>query len=218
MEILVPRGTSLEVQGRDTRSVRIVGMRAPVQVSTVEASIDVSDVQADVDLSTVDGAIHLSGVRGNVHAESVDGEVAVEKAEGDLDVHSVDERVTVRESSGRLTAESVDGDLELDQIQVDRLSARTVDGDVHFSGPLRSDGRYDLASHDGDVVATLEEPVSARVHVSTFEGDFTTDFPVTLRGVVGGGHGRTMDFTIGKGEATLGLETFDGDVELRRAR
>ena len=54
----------------------------------------------------------------------------------------------------------------------------------------------------------------ATVSVANYEGDFETEFPVTLRGA----RGHRLDFVLGNGSATLVLESFEGDVKLLRRR
>jgi hypothetical protein len=56
--------------------------------------------------------------------------------------------------------------------------------------------------------------VSATVSVATFSGGFESDFPVTLREVLGGG--RNFQFTLGDGAARIELESFAGQIRLRQ--
>jgi DUF4097 and DUF4098 domain-containing protein YvlB len=106
----------------------------------------------------------------------------------------------------------VDGRITLDGVRSDDVRAATVDGDIDFAGEVRPGGRYALTSHDGNVTVTAPA-IDADVSVSTYDGDFVSDFPVTLARV---SERRRMGFTLGKGGARLELESFDGTVALRK--
>jgi hypothetical protein len=79
-----------------------------------------------------------------------------------------------------------------------------------MTGEVRGDGRYHLSSHDGDVTLTAPS-LDATITISTFEGEFTSDFPVTVNAT-----GRKLTFTLGAGRARVELESFDGEVALLR--
>ena len=88
-----------------------------------------------------------------------------------------------------------------------------MNGDVGYDGPIRNGGRYTLSSHNGDVTLAMPESSSATVSVSTFNGEFESEFPVTLREAR---KGKRFSFTIGGGSAQVSLESFQGTVQLVR--
>jgi hypothetical protein len=51
------------------------------------------------------------------------------------------------------------------------------------------------------------------VSVATFNGDFTSEFPVTLTETR---KGKRFSFTLGTGSAQMTLESFQGTIELVR--
>ena len=55
--------------------------------------------------------------------------------------------------------------------------------------------------------------VDATVTVSTFDGEFMPEIPITLERFRGGNE---MTFTLGRGGARLTLNAFDGDIVLRQ--
>jgi len=59
----------------------------------------------------------------------------------------------------------------------------------------------------------LQEGANARVRVSTFDGDFESDFPVVIERFTGG---REFNFAIGEPRASIVIEVFDGEIRLRR--
>ena len=126
---------------------------------------------------------------------------------------SVNADVEVSASSGEVNAESVNGDVTLDVVDATSVTATSLNGDVAYNGPIKSSGRYALSTHNGDITVTVAEGTSASVSVSTFNGEFTSAFPVTLTETR---KGKRFNFTIGGGSAQVTLESFQGTIELVR--
>ncbi len=183
-----------------------------LDLSAHSGSVTVSGSRGRIDVSSVEGDITVRGGSGQIALETVEGAVSVEDANGFMRLSSVDGDITVRNSAGSLEVSTVDGRIMLDGIRSDNVRASTVDGDIDLAGEIRPGGRYTLTSHDGNVTVTAEA-IEADVSVSTYDGEFVTDFPVTLTRV---SDRRRMNFTLGKGGARLELESFDGTVALRK--
>ncbi len=185
-----------------------------IELSGVETEMTVTGTTGNISVATSEGAIVIRGGDGFVYARTSDGNIRVENARGRIEVSSSSGDVWVRDASGEVTAETVDGDVSLVNVDSRQVTARTVDGAITFSGPVHARGRYRLSTHDGDVTVTIPEGTNATVSVANYEGDFETQFPVTLRGA----RGHRVDFILGDGSATLVLESFEGDVRLLRRR
>ena len=78
---------------------------------------------------------------------------------------------------------------------------------------MRADGRYRLATHNGDIAFEPQVPLNAVITVATFNGDFESAFPVTIKETR---RGKRFTFTVGTGGATVELETFEGTIRLGR--
>jgi Putative adhesin len=190
-ELTVPADMALEIFAQEGE-VRVTGSRAALEIQSIEGSITVEGGRGSVRLNSVEGDLIVRGASGRLDLETVDGDVSASDLEGDLEVTTVD------------------GDILLQGMRAASVEASTVDGDITMAGEIKAEGRYRLSSHEGDV--TLTAPVlDATVSVSTFEGDFTSDFPVTVNTA-----GRKMSFTLGNGRARIELESFDGEVALRK--
>jgi DUF4097 and DUF4098 domain-containing protein YvlB len=94
------------------------------------------------------------------------------------------------------------------------VSASSVNGSVHAS-MLHYHPSEDMrfGTVNGSVVVELPDDVNADVELSTVNGRFTTDFPVTLSGRIDPRHLRA---TLGKGGPRITLRTVNGNVELRK--
>ena len=184
-----------------------------LDLSGVYADVNVAGARGPVNVETVQGSVHVTGGQGLVSLRSVEGEVTLSGASGRIDVHSVNDDVSVTDSKGEIVAESVNGEIVLQRVDASSLEATTVNGDVGYDGPIRSGGRYELSSHNGDVTIAMTPQTSATISVSTFNGEFESAFPVTLRETR---KGRRFSFTIGGGSAQVSLESFQGTVRLVR--
>jgi DUF4097 and DUF4098 domain-containing protein YvlB len=185
----------------------------PLDLSGVNTEMTVVGTRAAISAETVQGDVSAKGGEGLVSLRSVQGSVSLTGAKGRLEVHSVNADVEVSASAGEVTAETVNGDVILDGVEATSVTATSLNGDVAYNGPLRNNGRYALSTHNGDVTVTVAEGTSASVSVSTFNGEFASEFPVTLTETR---KGKRFSFTIGGGGAQVTLESFQGTIELVR--
>jgi len=131
----------------------------------------------------------------NLGAWSVNGEVSVDGATGEVEAGSV---------NGSVDATSTGGPVQ----------ASSVNGSVHARmGRVPGDQDLDFSSVNGSVIAEFGEDIDANVELSTVNGRFQTDWPVTITGRVDPRHLRA---TLGKGGRRVRLSTVNGNVELRK--
>ena len=209
-------------------SVRTTGRRGPPLSTDIELTVpawmalDISGVYTDISIAGARGPISAETVQGDVSAEggdglvsvkSVQGGVSVTGAKGRIEANSVNADVEVRRSSGEISTETVNGSIDLVGTDATTLTATSVNGDLNYDGPLHSGGRYALSTHNGDITLVVAEAASAAVSVSTFNGEFESDFPVTLTETR---KGKRFNFTIGSGSAQVTLESFQGTISLVR--
>jgi len=100
-------------------------------------------------------------------------------------------------------------------VESSSVRAETLDGNLTFTGNLARGGSYAFSVHDGDADITVPATAGALVRVATFDGEFTSDFRVTLQRYGGGGK---FEFTLGDGSAQVDIAVFDGDIRLLRRR
>lgn len=196
MELLLPSWVAVEVQGREA-DVTVSGMKADVGVRVVEGDIRATDVAGVIALSTVDGEIEVADATGKISARSRGDDVTVRRAQGELMVHSGS------------------GDIHLEEIRAASVTAETLDGDLLYQGIMARAGTYAFSVHDGDAEIVVPADSGIQARVATFDGEFTSDFPVTLQGY--GGDGR-FEFTLGDGGARLEIQVFDGEIRLLSTR
>jgi hypothetical protein len=142
----------------------------------------------------------------------VDFDVAVPKGVK-LGVWSVNGGVSVDGVTDEVRAGTVNG--SVDAVSAGGpVQANTVNGSVHATMG-RFDGDQDLrfSSVNGSVVAEFAGDVDADIDLTTVNGRFQTDWPVTISGRIDPRHLRA---TLGKGGRRIRLSTVNGNVELRK--
>lgn len=178
-----------------------------------ESDISVEGAQNGVRVETMEGDIVITACAGDISLHSVEGDVTVERSSGRLEANGTDGEVVVLGFDGEIYAQSIDGDIRLADVASATVEAKTVDGDVFYTGSVRDNGRYKLTTHDGDVVVSIPSGANATIYVATFEGEFEAEFPIQLQGAQGS---RKFSFVLGDGSARLELNSFDGDIQLQR--
>lgn len=193
-QLTIPKSVALDVWGIYT-DVSVDGLGNGIRVETLEGDVSVRNSQGEMTLRSVEGSITIRNSRGRIEA------------------NTVEEDIVLINVGGIVYVESIDGDIRLEDLDSDDVEAKTVDGDIEFSGSIMDSGRYRLTTHDGDVVVAIPSGVNATVSVATFDGEFETSFPVKISKAEAG---RRFSFTIGDGSARIELHAFDGDIQLVR--
>lgn len=180
----------------------------------IETSITARGIGGDIAAETVEGNIEVVGGNGIISLHSQEGVVRLEGARGQVRIQAGDGDVTVRRFVGELTVQAIESEVLLQGVEARLVEVRTVEGDITFEGVILDDGRYQLTSHEGDVTLEVPPGTNATVSVTSYEGSFETSFPVTMRE----SRRRSFQFVLGSGRSEVTLDTFSGDIFLRRSR
>jgi hypothetical protein len=143
---------------------------------------------------------------------SVDFEVRVPKGVK-VGVWTVNGAASVDGATNEVRASTVNGSVDATSAG-GPVQASTVNGSGHATMG-RLDGEQDLSftSVNGSVVAEFAGDIDADIDLSTVNGRFQTDWPVTITGRIDPRHLRA---TLGKGGRRIHLSTVNGNVELRK--
>jgi Toastrack DUF4097 len=130
--------------------------------------------------------------------------VGVWSVNGGVSVDGVTSEVRAGTVNGSVEAVSTGGPVQ----------ANTVNGSVHATmGRLDGDEDLSFTTVNGTVVAEFAGDIDADIDLSTVNGRFQTDWPVTLSGRI---DPRRLRATLGKGGRRIKLTTVNGNVELRK--
>lgn len=209
---------SIEAQGRmgpatDVRMNLTVPAAVALDLSGVYTEVTVEGVHGDIDVETVQGSIRVTG-GGRLKLESVEGNILVDRARGRVSANTVNRGIRVTNTVGDVEAETINGPIILQAVQANTVDLATVNGRIVYDGALRDGGDYSVTSHNGEIWVVVPEKAGVTVDVSTFNGNLDSTLPITIRGERGSK--RRMSFVFGNGGARLDLESFGGDVHLRR--
>lgn len=198
--------------GRGIAIVVTVPRSARVDASSIAGAMTFNGTPESVHAASVSGLVRVTSGSGSVEVESVAGGVTVTDFHGDrLSIDATGGNVEVTNASGAIEVENVNADVTLRGIHSDKVSAASINGSVSFDGPLASTGNYEFSSQNKDVTLVLSADVSARVEVSTANGQLNSQIPARTTGMDERPATRTRD-TRGKGkrshDASEGEQTF----------
>jgi DUF4097 and DUF4098 domain-containing protein YvlB len=185
----------------------------PLALSGTYADITVDGVQGAISAETVNGEINVRGGKGIVTLHSIQGGVTLADASGRIEVNSVNEDVELSNISGEIKVETTNGEVTLTGIKSSSVDAGTINGDVLYEGTVAEGGSYSFGSHNGDITVSIQEGANVTITAATANGDIDASFPLPMTGSTGK-HRKT--FKIGSGSARMELESFQGDINLRR--
>jgi DUF4097 and DUF4098 domain-containing protein YvlB len=215
-------GLRIRVQNRsNSRSIDETELRlrvpagAGVEVETVSADIEMDGNRGKIiQVNTVSGDIVIQGSPRQIDLHSVSGDIEYSGETSRSAVESVSGEVTLRGLSGEVVVSTVSGDVSLTAEAFDRARFETVSGDLKLDLAISDGGRLTSDSMSGDLVLRLPEKQQARFTAQTFSGNIRTDFGKSTR--VSRGPGSLLEYEEGTNGATIRLESFSGDIHIRR--
>jgi DUF4097 and DUF4098 domain-containing protein YvlB len=194
-KLWVPSAAGVEVKSI-SGDVDFEAAGGPVKARVVSGSVGLRKAGAGADLNTVSGELTLSEVVGDVFLKTVSGDIAVDGVKGSVE------------------AESVSGDIELKGVSAATgVNAKTVSGNVEYSGRIEPKGRYHLKSHSGDIRMALPADAAFEFEGETFSGVVDSDFKIEVTGKISQ---REVHGTINGGGAEVRLSAFSGSVDLKK--
>lgn len=197
LELMVPEGASVEVHSvsGEIDAGRLSG--GLIEMRTVSGDIEVAATASRLNLNTVSGDIDFSGEADRVSVETVSGEIELSGV------------------SGEVEASTVSGDVTLYGDSLSNGEFEAVSGDVEVTVALDAGGRLNVSSMSGDIDVYLPSNQEAEFFAQTFSGDISTSFG-EVRSTSSRGPGKRLDYRAGNSGATVNLNSFSGDVSLRK--
>ena len=216
IDLDIPEGWGRRHREIDAYLEITVPLHARVSVETVSADIKVSGLNGAADLSSVSGSVRLAGDLERAEVETVSGDIDVEGGKTPVTAESVSGDVTLNGVTGSVEAVSVSGNVEVTADQVDRARFESVSGNIDFRGSLGSSARLTAETHSGNTHLYLPADTSATFEVETFSGSISNDFGAEPKRSGGYTHGKWLKFSTGSGAAHVSVDTFSGNVHLKK--
>jgi DUF4097 and DUF4098 domain-containing protein YvlB len=188
-----------------------------VMVECITATVDISGVSGQVQAESISADVTVEGNCNEVSAESISGDVLVNCSQAsEVSVGSISGSVEVTGGTADVQAEAISGSVDLTFDKFMNLSVEALSGDVTVSGDLDSEGQFDFELHSGVLVLTVPADVDAEFSVETFSGGIDNAFGQKSRKTSKYTPNRELEFTNGEGSARVDIETFSGDVILKK--
>lgn len=195
LEVMVPDGASLELEG-------------------VSADIDVSGAGGErVYVNTVSGEADVSTMAREVEVRTVSGDAQLEADSLRTTLNTVSGDLTASGPSGELDITTVSGDVELRAADLSRARFETVSGDLELDVSLAKNARIQVESLSGDLDLFLPEDHGASCEAQSFSGNIRSDFGQVTNEKYG--PKKSLDYQIGDGDGRIRIESFSGDVRIR---
>lgn len=102
----------------------------------------------------------------------------------------------------------------MDAGRLERGRFEAVSGDLDLRLALNDDGRLNMNNMSGDMILRLPAGQQADFTAQTFSGDIRSDFGKAAS--VSRGPGSLLQHREGNNGAAVRLESFSGDIHLRR--
>lgn len=213
VKVKVPRSSG---RGTDSDLHIMVPEKSSLDVGTVSADIEVSGVLGEQDLQSVSGDVEAECAGGYMTAESVSGDVDItgDGEDGEVSASAVSGDVNLTRISGVVSLEAVSGDLTIHEGSFRRADVSSVTGEIVFSGELLEDGKLSVESVNGDVDIELQDNVSARFEIDTFNGDIDNCFGPEAERSSAYAPGWELEFEVGGGDGRVEISTLNGDIAL----
>jgi DUF4097 and DUF4098 domain-containing protein YvlB len=216
----------------------VVPAWAHVEIGTIGGNLTFTGTPDRLQATTVNGFIHVNGGGGTLELETVAGNIVINDFRGTaLNIDATGGTIAISNATGNIAVENVNGGISLKGIRSSALSANTVNGAIDFEGTFAPGGHYDFGSQNDNITFTLAADVSARMTVTTMNGQLISpQIPATTRGMVDnasrdkgdkGGKGskgnkdkefdeRTFTVTYGSGAARVTVDMFNGDLIVKK--
>jgi DUF4097 and DUF4098 domain-containing protein YvlB len=188
------------------------------------ASLDISVVSAPLVIDGIDGGnIVVNTVSGRSRINARTPSLKVESVSGGIELAGHTEQANLQTVSGDILAPTLGSQVKLQtisgHIQAEggpwqKLTLSTVSGDVQLAGKLAANGNLSIDSLSGNVQLQLPADTSGSLHASSFSGDLRSDFGTAEKPEHG--PGSSLSTHLGNGSGTINVETFSGDLRIRK--
>ena len=198
LEIHVPQYSSIKAEGAST-------------------TFEIEKVLGSIDVSSMSGDLTLEGGNDNIELEAVSGNITVQGATGQLNLSSVSGDVTVDANANYFEAQTVSGDIEANIGSAEKIELESVSGDINVSLLIDDNGRLDAGTVSGDIEIEFQnDDINARFDIETGPGgDFRNKISED-RMDEKNRFSSSVEFSLGKGGASVEIETMSGTIELER--
>jgi hypothetical protein len=196
LDLRVPKGATLDVDVVSA-PLGIDGLDGgKISVNSVSGRVRINARTPDLSVESVSGTVQQSGHAEHADLQTVSGDILAPALGSTADLQTVSGRI---QASGGPWA---------------KFDLSTVSGDVQLAGDLADHGNIDIDSMSGDVQLQVPAHLSAAIQARSFSGDLRSDFGQVSEH--DHGPGSELSAEVGGGRGRIHVETFSGDLRIRK--
>jgi DUF4097 and DUF4098 domain-containing protein YvlB len=188
---------------------------ASLKVRVVSASLSMAGINGgDISANSVSGRVRIDAQTPSLDVISVSGNIAFSGQAKQAKLQTVSGDILAPSLGHMVDLQTVSGHIQAGGGPWQQLNLSTVSGDVQLAGSLAAGGNMSIDSMSGDLQLQFPASLSSNVHASTFSGDMRSDFGTPKQPEHG--PGTTLDTVAGSGDGKISIETFSGDLRIRK--
>lgn len=217
-----PQGKSsgwLNWSGDNSMAPSTLTLRVPkgasLHVNVVSAPLSIDGIDGgDITVNTVSGKARINARTPSLSVNSVSGGIELAGHAGRADLQTVSGDILAPVLGGTASLQTISGRIQAGAGPAQTLTLSTVSGDVQLSAKMTADGTLRIDSMSGNVQLQLPGNTAGKLHASSFSGDLRSDFGTPQDN--GHGPGSKLDANLGDGDGKISVETFSGDLRIRK--
>lgn len=199
----------------DTDLVLKVPATASMKIDVVSADVTLDGVAGRLlEVGSVSGKLRLDTGADELGISSVSGNIELVGSASRAHLETVSGNIRTRGLGGQIKFDTISGDIDADNGAYREIGAGSVSGDISLRGKPASGARVDVDTMSGDVRLYLPADASTRLRAESFSGRIRSDFGEVQQ--ASRGSGSRLDASAGGGDGQVKINTFSGDVEIRR--
>ncbi len=210
-KIAVPREFSVDLATR-AGSVGVGDLKGEARARTSGGSLNFGRIAGPVWGRTSGGSISLAGGSGPAEVRTSGGSVHIGEVSGQVVAHTSGGSIHIERATGTVSATTSGGGIEVREVMA-AIEAQTSGGSVTAYLSAQPQGPCRLSTSGGNVNIYLADALKVDLDAHTSSGRVTTDFPVTLRGVISP---HELKAPINGGGPLLHLRTSGGSIHVRK--
>ena len=214
VKVVYPKKTKNIKEGANL--VIMVPVGSSLEVDCVSAPITIEGVTGEIYASDISGEITVTGVCRELDVETISGDLTVDGGAPDVSVQSISGDIEAKGGKAEVEAQTVSGDIDLAFDEFTDLSVESVSGDADVTGRLAKDAGVSIDLHSGDLTLTVQGDPSADFRIETFSGNIKNAFGQEAKSTSKYTPGKELEFTVGGGDPRVRINTFSGDVVIRK--
>lgn len=184
--------------------------KSQISLKTADALVEATDVGGW--FYTVSGRIHIDGAMASLDVEAMSGDIDLDATTPWARAKTGKGHLVVRGSPQDVDASTIGGTLDIAAASIIHGRFTSVTGDIHYASAIAPRALFEFSTHSGIVDLLLPRDVSARIELSTVDGEIDNGF-TQLRPAAAGVH--NLQLSLGSGAADVTVRTFKGTVLLR---